>query len=324
MKYAYENMSDSQFEQFIVVLNQKLLGLSVQGFAAGRDGGRDAKFIGTAEHIPSKAAPWVGTVIIQAKHTNGYNKKFSDSEFFSKDSATCVIAEEVPRIKALRTSKELDHYMLFSNRRLTGNAETEIRTHISTECGISASSILLCGVEQIETWLKHFPEVPSLVNLDPINSPLLVSPEELAEVVEALASHKKDVKDAVDDPPAPRVTYAEKNRLNNMSADYARELRRRYLADTSTIKKFMASPENDPLLKLYESVADEFQLKIIAKRQDFQQFDDVMNYLLDLLFNRDQTLSSNRRLTRALLFYMYWNCDIGKEDDATTDKALQS
>lgn len=319
MKYAYEDMSDSQFEQLIVVLSQKLLGLSVHGFAAGRDGGRDAKFIGTAEHIPSRAAPWVGTVIIQAKHTNGYNKKFSDSDFFSRDRATCIIADEVPRIKALRSRKELDHYMLFSNRRLTGNAESEIRSHISNECGIPAHSILLCGIEQIEIWLKHFPDVPKIVNLDPINSPLLVSPEELAEVVEALALQNMDVKDAVDDPPADRVTYAEKNRLNNMSADYARDLRKRYLADTVTIKRFLASPENEPLLKLYESVADEFQLKIIAKRKDFQQFDDLMNYLFDLLFNRDQTLRSNRRLTRALLFYMYWNCDIGKDDDVTTD-----
>ena len=67
MKFAYEDLSDLQFENLIVFLCQRLLGISVQGFAKGPDGGRDAKFVGTAELHPSKAAPWVGTTIVQAK-----------------------------------------------------------------------------------------------------------------------------------------------------------------------------------------------------------------------------------------------------------------
>jgi hypothetical protein len=71
---------------------------------------------------------------------------------------------------------------------------------------------------------------------------------------------------------------------------------------------------------MYESVVDEFQLKIIAKRKDYQTFDDVMEYLVDLLFNRDPILRqhAHKRLTRAVLFYMYWNCDIGEAGDAET------
>ncbi|MDN4382158.1 hypothetical protein OA816_26110, partial [Citrobacter portucalensis] len=83
------------------------------------DGGRDAKFVGTAELHPSKAAPWVGTVIVQAKHTNGYNRSFSELDFYSTSSSNTVVGKEVPRIKKLRDAKQLDHYMLFANRRLT-------------------------------------------------------------------------------------------------------------------------------------------------------------------------------------------------------------
>lgn len=83
MKYAYEDLSDAQFEHLIVILCQRLLGISAQGFARGPDGGRDAKFVGTAELHPSKAAPWVSTTIIQAKHTNGYNRIFSESDFLT-------------------------------------------------------------------------------------------------------------------------------------------------------------------------------------------------------------------------------------------------
>jgi len=318
MKYAHEDLSDGQFENLIVFLCQRLLGISVQGFSKGPDGGRDAKFVGTAELLPSKAAPWVGTTIIQAKHTNGYNRNFSESDFFSPTGKNTVLGKEIPRIKKLRENNQLNHYMLFANRRLAGNAENDIRAHISAQCDIPASSIYLCGVEQLENWLKTFPDVPRLAELDPVDSPLIVSPDDLAEVVQALARQQTQVQAVIDDPPTPRVTYDEKNELNNMSDEYAKAQRKRYLKETSQIRSFLAAPENLELLRLYESVVDEFQLKIIAKRKHYQTFDQVMEYLIDLLFNRDPVLRqhAHKRLTRAVLFYMYWNCDIGEVGDA--------
>ena len=318
MKYAYEDLSDAQFENLIVFLCQRLLGISVQGFAKGPDGGRDAKFVGTAELHPSKAAPWAGTIIIQAKHTNGYNRNFSEPDFFSAKAANTVLSKEIPRIQKLRANQQLDHYMLFANRRLAGNAESEIRKHISTQCSLPESSIYLCGLEQLEVFLKVFPDVATLANLDPVDCPLIVSPDDLAEVVQALANHKDEVGAVVDDPPTARVSYETKNALNNMSAEYAKAQRKRFLKETAQIRAFLAAPENLELLHQYESVVDEFQFKIIAKRKDYQTFDEVMEYLVDLLFNRDPVLRqhAHKRLTRAVLFYMYWNCDIGEAGDA--------
>lgn len=320
MKYAYEDLSDEQFEKLIIFICQKLLGIAVQGFSTGPDGGRDAKFVGTTELHPSKTAPWVGTTIAQAKHTNGYNCLFSDSDFYNVESKSAVLTQEAVRIKKLKDAGQLDHYMLFSNRRLAGNAESEIRAYIAKECGIPESSIYLCGVEQIEVLLKTFPDIPSKAELDPIDCPLLVSPDDLAEVVTALSKQWKDVVEAIDHPPTERVSYEEKNQLNNMTAEYAKEQRRRYLKYTKQIADFLAEPDNDDLRKRYESVTEEFKLKIIANRKPSQRFDKVMEYLIDLLFRRDPTFRKhgNKRLTRAVLFYMYWNCDIGEVSDAAT------
>ena len=320
MKYAYEDLSDAQFEDLIVFLCQRLLSISVQGFAKGPDGGRDAKFDGTAELHPSKAAPWIGITIIQAKHTNGYNRHFLESDFYSIHGANTVLGKEIPRIKKLRANRQLDHYMLFANRRLAGTAESEIRAYIADECGIPPESIYLCGLEQLESWLKNFPEVPKLADLDPIDSPLIVSPDDLAEVVQALARQRDHVSAVLDDPPTLRVTYEQKNAINKMSDQYAKAQRKRYLKETAQIRAFLAAPENLELLRMYESVVDEFQLKIIAKRKHYQTFDEVMEYLVDLLFDRDPILRQHvhKRLTRAVLFYMYWNCDIGESGDAET------
>jgi len=320
VKYAYEDLSPEQFETLVVFLCQQLLGISVQGFSKGPDGGRDAKFVGTAELHPSKSAPWTGTVIVQAKHTNGVNRTFSDADFFSSTAGDTVIGKEIPRIKKLKAKRAIDHYMLFSNRRLAGNAEETIRGHISKECGLPIGSLYLCGIEQLEVWLKTFPRVAALANIDPVDSPLIVSPDELAELVEAFARNQQIIQSAVDNPPTPRVSYADKNALNNMSEEYAKLQRRNYLKDTAQIQAFLAAPENLRLRQLYETVVTEFQLKITAKKKNHQSFDDVLEYLTDLLFGRDPVLRANKRLTRAMLFYMYWHCDIGAtEDDASTD-----
>ena len=269
---------------------------------------------------PSRTVPWAGTTIVQAKHTNGYNCHFSDSDFYSPDAKKSVLSEEIVRIKKLVAAKQLDHYILFSNRRLSANAESEIRAYLAKACGLLESSISLCGIEYLELMLKTFPDIPGKARIDPIDCPLIVSPDDLAEVVAALSRQWTEVISIIDHPPTERVSYQQKNVLNNMTDEYAKEQRKRFLKYTAQIQEFLADPQNNDVLKQYESVIDEFQLKIIAHRKDYQTFDKVMEYLLDMLFSRDPLLrkTGNKRLTRAMLFYMYWHCDIGEVDDAAT------
>ena len=315
MKYAFEDLSPAQFEGLVVALLQFVLGAAVQGFTDGSDGGRDAKFVGTAELLPSKAEPWKGTVIGQAKHTNGFNQSFSDADFHSENNNATVLGKEIPRIKTLVDAKALDHYILFSNRKLSAHAESNLRTLIASACGLPEASILLCGVEQLELWLKRFPAALGIAGIDPIDSPLIVSPNDLADVVERLAAQ---LKSTAASSPTDRVAYARKNSLNNMTDEFAKELRKKYLKETAQIKDFLAAPENSDLLRQYESAAEEFQLQVIAKRKNYQTFDEVINYLIQLVLSRDATLRAHTKLTRTMIFYMYWNCDLGNSADAET------
>lgn len=317
MKIHFEDLSPEHFERLVVSICKFVLGAGTQGFAVGPDGGRDAKFVGMADLYPSKSDPWKGTVIVQAKHTNGLNCSFSDPEFYGTNRKTSVLASELPRIRALRESNQLDHYMLFSNRKLTANTESELRRLIATSCGLAESSIALCGIQSMEPWLKQFPDAVRIAEIDPVDGPLIVRPDELAEVVEHLAIHLKAEAHSPA-PPTKRVGYERKNELNAMSAEYARDLRRRYMKDEGQIRTFLAAPENERLRVVYEAAVEEFQLNIIAKRKDHQSFDDLLNYLYKLLVGRDSDLARHPRLTRAVLFYMYWNCDIGRNEDAET------
>lgn len=323
MKYAYEDMSDDQFERLVVAICQRILGMSAQSFAKGPDGGRDAKFTGTAELFPSKSSPWVGTTIIQAKHTNGYNRNCSEHDFYNKENKTSpntVIGGELIRIKKLRDQGELDNYALFTNRRLTGNAESEICKTISEYIAVDIASVKIIGVEQIEFYLKWYPEIARVADLDPIDSPLIVSPDDLAEVIQAFANQASLVKNNSTNINIQRTTYARKNQLNNMTEAYSDQLKRRYLKDVNDIESFLSAAENSALRERYDLAAEEFCLNIIAKRKDHNTFDEIMNHLSKLLVDRDPILrqAKHKRLVNVMLFFMYWSCDIGENEDVKT------
>lgn len=314
MKYAYEDLSWEQFERLVVLICQELLGISTRGFATGPDGGRDARFDGTANIFPSHSSPWSGTTIIQAKHTNGVNKSFSESDFFSPSNSESTIVKEAARIKKLVESGELHHYLLFANRKLTGNTDSSIIEYLSNECSLKTDSISLCGIEQLETYLKRFSYIPEMADIDPVDSPLTVSPDDLAVIIESLGLQIAEGNYTFPEP-VPRTSYERKNEINNMSNDYAKLMRCRYLKEVKNVYGFLSRPENIELKTLYESVTEEFQFKIVSKRKDYQNFDSVFEHLLSMLFSRDVILSKNKRLTRIILFYMYWNCDIGMSDE---------
>jgi hypothetical protein len=274
-RFAFEDLDSGQFETLVVLLCQELLGIGTQAFSTGPDGGRDARFNGRANLLPSKSNPWEGQVIVQAKHTNGYLKYFNDSDFFSATATTPTLNKEVVRIRKFIEQSELDFYILVSNRRLAANVEKDIRIYISSQTGLVQSSLHIIGIEQLELLLAKFPEVIDSANLDPIDAPLLIDSYDLADVVGAISVAFSTGSTFYDDLPEPRVSYEEKNEYNKMSSEFAEYLRKKYLKECAAVKSFLADPSNYDVLRSYEDAADEFERKIIAKRKDYQSFDDL-------------------------------------------------
>jgi len=155
MSISFHNLSDTQFEELVIELCVELLGDGIQGFVTGKDGGRDARFSGTAQRVPSAADPWNGTVVIQAKHTELLNKKFSESDFTGEDS---VLSKEFRRIKQLVDEGELDYYMLFANRRLTGVTDAEVRCSIEEATGLDRNRVRLYDTSELDRLVKRYPE----------------------------------------------------------------------------------------------------------------------------------------------------------------------
>lgn len=314
--YPFEDLSDTQFERLVVAGARKLFGQGVQAFSTGKDGGRDALFVGTAENFPSRSSPWTGATVIQAKHTLGTNQHFSDKDF-GGTAASSVLSKEMLRIKRLAEGGELTNYLLFSNRRLGGVIGPKLTARIAEECGISANRVHLAGIERLSDLLVEFPEILTLAEIDPVDGPLLVSSADLAELILAIGDELDPVGAVAE--PVDRVSFEKKNEINSMSPEFAEVLSQRYLGRTKQIEDFLADPANSEPRERYESAVEDFQLKIVAKRKDHQSFDEVFNHLVETLVKRDGVLAREPSLVRAVLFFMYWHCDIGVGADAAAN-----
>ena len=98
-----------------------------------------------------------------------------------------------------------------------------------------------------------------------------------------------------------------------MSDDFADSLRKYYMSYVVQVEEFINDPQNKKLQDLYQNAIEEFQQTFIIPRQrELEYFDEVFNELVDLLIDRDYILRTNKKLTRILVFFMYYNCDIGK------------
>ncbi|KPC73355.1 hypothetical protein ADL26_13680, partial [Thermoactinomyces vulgaris] len=132
-----------------------------------------------------------------------------------------VLTEEIIRIKNLVDNDRIQNYLLFSNRRLGANAAEGIIGRISTETGLHKSQVGLAGIEYLDFLLHQFRDVVQLARINPLENALIVSSFEIAEVILAIANQLDGPIPELDTPPVERVTYADKNRLNNMSEAFA-------------------------------------------------------------------------------------------------------
>ncbi|MBD9577950.1 hypothetical protein IB260_21675 [Pseudomonas sp. PDM23] len=311
MKYQYCELSHIQFESLVVHLCYRLFGIGTESFAEGVDGGRDSRFDGVAEKYPSTASPWKGLTVVQAKHTIAYNKKFSDSDFFGGVSSDINL--EVEKIKRLIREDGLSNYILFSNRKLPANANESIKNYISSETGLPKHNVGLVGVEALERYWKIYPEIPEEVGLNPFDMPLNIEPDELSQVIVAISSGLKFIASSKSPKAIIRTDFERKNQINDLSQQYSSRIKSK-IAEMAQVEEFLAVPDNEEYQRLYIESSEELSAKISALRRTEQSFDIVIERVIDLLIERDVDLKSNKALTRMMIYYMYYHCDIGDDD----------
>ena len=315
--YRLHTLSAETFEELVGLLCRSELGTGTVVFSKGRDGGRDGRFEGNAQRFPSKTAPWSGKFIIQAKHTNNPIASCSDREFDT--NKTSVVAKEIPRIKALKGKDELDNYILFTNRKLSGDADADICKRIKQETGVQ--NVCVVGIEWLSRMIiLHNTEIRKAIpELAEAQRPLRFYRQDIADILDAIKAVA-----FVDQGKGKSTSFAyidldEKNELNGLRDRYFRHMQQESSPYFGQIEEFLKDPINRDLTETYDSIAADFNHRVIVHRDDFAAFDAVFQQIYDSLTEGDPSLEKRSRLIFTLLHYMYWACDLGEKTDDTTN-----
>jgi hypothetical protein len=212
--FPLNDLSDDEFEALVAAICHHILGTGTFVFAAGRDGGRDGTFTGTAANFPSQAAPLTGKFIIQAKHTQNPAASCADTEFGR------ILIGERPKITELIKKGELEHYLIFTNRKKPAGDGTK-KEQTLKELGLVSAHLL--GVEQLRQWLTLHPEIWSRLGFDRFETPLRIQTKDLTTVVTAF----HEALDGIHiDGRGKNFTYIpkpKKNKINKLSDAYWEE-----------------------------------------------------------------------------------------------------
>ena len=251
--YRLYELNNDEFERLTAKICVKWLGVGVIPFAPGKDGGRDAKFCGTAERFPSAAAPIKGHCVIQAKHVAAADKSCSDTEFDR------ILKAEHPKVSRLINEQICQHYIIFTNRKLTGGADEK---HIAELVKLGLETAHIIAVERIHQALDDHQDLqtglPNLLDVTPFR----FAPDDLIEVIGVLHDYvgvKDDGFNSARDFESIRIRD-EKNRINGLSAEYYSQIVvNNSMPYFEAVEQFLKNPRNREFRDLYHDTADELR-----------------------------------------------------------------
>ena len=312
--YDLYHISEDDFERLVVDICDNLLGVGIHPFAKGPDGGKDGYFEGVAQSYPSTLAPWSGKFIIQAKHTSILNASCSDNDFLTNKSS--VLNNEISRLVQMRNEKgqDFDNYLVFTNRKLTGNAHTEIRKLLRQGLGIQNADII--GLEGLIRYIEKQPELAKRYQLQKYLLPNQFYEADIRDVI-VLFSQKNnwiDASPASDPNPLEYADKQKKNALNNLDDAYFSDIRSNSLMFFSSIDKFLKDPRNTEYRKKYLNTVSDLR-GYILKHSAEHSFKEILESIIDNIVGADTQadIFKERAQVRVFVHYMYWNCDIGRK-----------
>jgi hypothetical protein len=300
--YPLHYLNEQDFEHLSILICNKILGAATISFAKGKDGGKDGRFTGKANCFPSKAQPWDGKIIIQAKHTTKENASCSDSDFQT------ILQDEIPKIQKLKDNYELDYYLLFTNRKLTGGQDSKIIDLFEKQ----SVTYEIIANEKIQQFLQLYPDIVRTAKLNDLLKPLEFDESDLKEFIIEIHKAIKQNAHAASSIDFTKIELEEKNRLNNLSKSYFDEVVKKDFDNFNQIETFLSSPINVSLKDLYDDTISELNAKISLRRNEYVEFENMLEEFYNFVISNDTgNLKGKKRLVRTLLNYMYCNCDIG-------------
>lgn len=312
-RFSLEQLSEDEFEHLVCSICKYLFGEGVHAFAKGRDAKRDGYFEGKAICFPSTSAPWEGKMIFQAKHTTKLDASCSDKDFFHNNSS--IIKKEIRELKDVLLDKHetIDCYLIFTNRKLTGDIHPEIKRYLKEELDIENADII--GLEDINNYINRYKDLIKEYHLSEFMIPDRFYEDDIRQVILIFSEKVKfDEVELKTDENLEYIAKPEKNKINNIDEEYFSEIKDISLAYFKDIENFLKNPMNIELKRKYKNTVADLR-GYIHKNIESHSFMSLLEGIIEHVIGNDDKASiyRYRDLVRIFVHYMYWNCDIGRK-----------
>lgn len=312
-RYAYEYLTESEFEELIVAVCQNVLGIAAHAFATGRDGGRDSSFSGTASNYPNAEHPWSGNFVIQAKHVNNPTESCSDNTFFANKSS--LLKSEVAKIKERMKTEQVNSYIIFTNRKLTGGILPQLSKYMESELGIS--NVAVHGAEDLDTFVRRFPGLIRRFGLMRNVLPDVFYETDIREVIVLFGKNSNwmSAEPLADQSGFDYIDKERKNVLNRVDDTYFADIKDNSLKYFKDIETFIKDPKNAEYRQMYINTVSDLRgyiLRNIDKYTFLELLESIIKHIVGNDSGRD--IFKVRALVRVFVHFMYWECDLGLKE----------
>lgn len=147
--YELHSLGWKGFQNLCVTVAGEVWGQVIQSYSDSRDGGRDGAFHGTWN--PKAGESFQGAFTAQCKFTAKTDKLLQLSD----------LSDELAKAKRLASRGLADNYILFTNARLTGATESDIKAKFEGIPGIKRFAAFGCN--RISQFIRESPRLRMLV-----------------------------------------------------------------------------------------------------------------------------------------------------------------
>ncbi|GAA0428946.1 hypothetical protein GCM10008983_01590 [Lentibacillus halophilus] len=149
-KYNLHRLGWKNFENLCGHIMQNVLGSTYTPFSEGKDGGRDGFFEGSG-NLDDENLSLSGKFVFQCKFTSKTDHLITQND----------LKQEIPKVKRLVEYNEIDHYIIFTNYKLTAGNHLKIENSFMDIEGLQ--SCLVLGNDWIEMTLDGNKNLRKLV-----------------------------------------------------------------------------------------------------------------------------------------------------------------
>lgn len=283
-RYTYESLTESEFEELIVAICHNVLGIAAHAFAPGRDGGRDSSFSGTAGNYPNAEHPWSGNFIIQAKHVNNPMESCSDNAFFANKSS--LLKSEVAKIKDCKKIEQIDNYIVFTNRKMTGGIYPQLIAYMKSE--LSNTNVEVHGAEDLDNFVNKHPELVKRFGLMRNLLPDVFYETDIRDVIVLFGNNSNwmDIEPVMEVSCFNYTNKERKNALNGVDETYFADIKDNSLKYFSDIENFLKDPKNAKYKQMYINTVSDLRGYILRNAKKYT-FVELLESIIEHIVGSD-------------------------------------